>query len=497
MLFFPVLLPAASAYRNILLKSDITSVQPMTGIVLWTDNDANRTDAIQLEYSYMLYNSVVSRKGVYDWTAVDVLLDKIAARKHQAILRFRFVYPGYATSVPDYIKQSAGYSETEGTSEGQTTWFPDWTNEELQRFTLEFYAKFAERYDNDPRLAFLQTGFGLWAEYHIYDGPRVIGTTFPSKEFQAGFFRHLDTVFAKTPWSISIDAADETYSPFEQQSALKTINFGLFDDSFMHEEHGGYNTDCWNFFGRERYLRSPAGGELSYYTDFDQEHVLDSEGMYGATWEAAAAEFHITYMIGNDQPEYQSVERIRDAGLASGYRFRINAFRASDDSSLVEVENAGVAPYYYDAWVAVNGVRAETSLKHLAPGASLTCRIPSGGEEPVLTIESDRLVDGQVIGFEADLEGGAAVIHARSGFSGGHHDADAAIRVFRPDGRMVRRSFHRDTGKTSFGTGGIYLIVRERAGVPMVERIAIQCYDFTDYKNYRLVKFDEYKQAEQ
>lgn len=71
MLFLPVVLPAASLYRNIPLKRDITSVQPMTGIVLWTDNEANRTDAIQLEYSYMLYNSVVSQQGVYDWTVVD------------------------------------------------------------------------------------------------------------------------------------------------------------------------------------------------------------------------------------------------------------------------------------------------------------------------------------------------------------------------------------------------------------------------------------------
>ena len=29
--------------------------------------------------------------------------------------------------------------------------------------------EFAARYDDDPRIAFLQVGFGLWGEYHIYD----------------------------------------------------------------------------------------------------------------------------------------------------------------------------------------------------------------------------------------------------------------------------------------------------------------------------------------
>ncbi len=426
-------------YRSVALKSSVTSVQPMTGIVLWTDSDRNATDAIALEFSYMLYNQVVKEKGQYDWSAVDALLQKVAARKHQAILRFRFIYPGYVTSVPDYIKQLSNYHETEGESEGLKTWFSDWTNAELRRFTLEFYAKFAERYDNDPRLAFLQTGFGLWAEYHIYDGPFELGKTFPDKSFQAAFFRHLDTIFTATHWNISIDAADETYSPFKQQSELKSIDFGLFDDSFMHEDHGGYNTDCWNFFDRNRFLRSPAGGEFSYYTDFDQVHVLDLAGIYGMTWEAASAAFHISYMIGNDQPEYQSMERIKAAGMASGYRFRIVDLRTSADSSVIGVKNVGVAPIYYDAYAAIGGVRALESLKYLAPESTLTCHIPAGSADPTVTIECDRLVPGQTIGYEADLPGGNAV--AGPGSPGRHPAAlrktVASIQLYSPAGRAI------------------------------------------------------------
>ena len=49
------------------------------------------------------------------------------------------------------------------------------------------YCFIAEKYKNDPRLAFIQTGFGLWSEYHIYDGPFELGKTFPSKDFQDSF----------------------------------------------------------------------------------------------------------------------------------------------------------------------------------------------------------------------------------------------------------------------------------------------------------------------
>ena len=62
-----------------------------------------------------------------------------------------------------------------------------------------------------------------------------------------------------------------------------------------------------------------------------------------------------------------------------------------------------MAPIYYDAFPAVNGVRAKESLRGLLPGQERRCEVASGGEKPALTIESDRLVPGQQIEFEADL----------------------------------------------------------------------------------------------
>lgn len=392
--------------RTIPLDSKITEVQPMTGIVFWTSNPENTTDAISLEYSYLLYSDVVSQKGQYDWTSFEKLLDGVASRKHQAIVRFRYVYVGDRESaVPAYIRELPDYEETIGISEGQETCFPDWRNEELKRFHLEFYREFADRYDKDPRIAFLQTGFGLWAEYHIYDGPLEIGRTFPSKDFQETFFHVMDSVFTELPWSISIDAADPEYSPFAEEPELKNIAFGLFDDSFMHEDHEGYNTESWNFFGRDRYMTSPAGGEFSYYSDYDQEHVLDyPEGIYGRTFEEKASEFHISYMIGNDQPTYQSMERVKAASMACGYRFEVTDFRVNEDSAVVCVTNIGTAPIYRDAYVSVNGLRSDKSLKSLLPGNSECFELSSGGDNPQLTIECDHLVEGQQIQFAAKIK---------------------------------------------------------------------------------------------
>jgi len=401
---------AQTPLREIPLQSQVTRVQPMTGIVLWNTNDQNNGDWIQLEFSYMRYDEIIRGLGQYDWSSVDQILDQIASRGHQAILRFYFEYPGKEAAVPAFIKASPGYQVTKGKSEGQATTFSDWTNLTLQQQTLAFYTALAARYDNDPRLAFIQTGFGLWAEYHIYDGPMVLGKTFPSHAYQAAFANHLSSQFRKTPWSISIDAADDTRSPMAQDKTLRELPFGLFDDSFLHKNHHQYNARSWKAFGVDRWQQYPAGGELSYYTKRDQKLALAPDGPYGIAFKQLAADYHITYMIGDGQTQYQSKAAIAQAGQSLGYKFRITRFGSAPSGSEhpqgvseVTVINEGIAPLYHDAYVAINGTRASESLRGLLPREAKTFIISAGGAEPMLTIACDRLVPGQTIEFNASL----------------------------------------------------------------------------------------------
>ena len=397
-----------SDYTRVPLQAQIQGVQPMTGIVIWSDSAGSHNDSYALEYSYMRYSDICKQKDVYDWAPVEKLLSQAAARGHQTVLRFYYTYVGKQCAVPDYIKALPDYEETKGKSEGRTTYFPDWRNDELKRFHLDFYRRFAEKFDTDPRLAFLETGFGLWAEYHIYDGPFIKGKTFPEAEFQAEFFRSMQKCFLHTPWMISIDAADSKYGPFSYSKDLLDIPFGNFDDSFMCEDHDGYNRESWLFFGAERYKTSPLGGEFSYYTDFDQKHCLDKEGMYGRTFEDEVAKFHMTFIIGNDQPRYQSWERMAEASKSMGYHFKVNDFRVLEGTgAAVQIENTGVAPIYHDAFLEADGVAGSNyNLRDLMPGESVWVMIPnpSVSASPSLTIACSRLIDGQKIGFDAEVE---------------------------------------------------------------------------------------------
>ncbi len=380
--------------------SSFTNVQPMTGIVVWDGNPHVSSDAHTLEYSYMLFEDIVSEKGVYDWTAVENKLNTIASRNHQAILRFRYTYVGQPTAVPKYIKDLPDYNETMGISEGKETWFPDWSNQELKDFTLEFYEKFSERYDTDNRLAFLQVGFGLWGEYHIYDGPFELGKTFPSKEFQTTFLNSMDSFFSNLHWSISIDVADGNVAPFRDNPTLLNLSFGLFDDSFMAEEHARVNEQRFKFLGIEsRYKNNPIGGEFNYYTTFDQENVLSPNGAHGESYESAASRFHVSYMIGNAQYKYHTLERIKEASLHTGYKFEVTKLEKSDTQIFLTVKNIGTAPIYYDAYFSINGHKSRESLKTLIPNQEKIYTINYTGNE-TLKITCERLLKGQTIDFK-------------------------------------------------------------------------------------------------
>lgn len=384
------------------LQSKIENVQPMTGIVLWTTNEAVETAPIQLEYAYLKYSDIVQDRDGYNWQPVEQLLNEVAGRKHQAIIRWHDTYVGQPTGVPSYIKNLPSYREMTGDSENKPTGFPDWSNQTWKAFVLEFYTRFAEKYDADPRLAFMQVGFGLWAEYHIYDGPMKLGQTFPDKDFQQEFVKHLAARFRETPWMISVDAAGD-HTPFAADRKISELRFGLFDDSFNHKRHRQENEPNWRILGIERWKYSPTGGEFSFFARKDQKQALAPQGPYGIPFADQAAKFHISFMIGDDQPRFQKTDVIREAGMACGYRFTVKQYLASTTSSELEIENTGIAPIYFDAFPAIDGTRSETTLRGLLPGQSRRFQIARGGDSLKVTIESDRLVAGQKIEFEANL----------------------------------------------------------------------------------------------
>ena len=386
----------ADEFHPVPLRAEIKGTLPMTGLVFWSTSGHRKSPAISMEFSYLRYDEVATARGLYDWSKVERLMSEAAGRGHQLILRLYDTYPGRPSGVPAWIKASPGYRDSTEQSEGQPTGFPDWTNTEWRRFVLEFMSEFARKYDTDPRLAFLEVGFGLWAEYHVYDPGEKVGVNFPDKPFQAEFLRHMTKEFKVTRWLISKDAHVAERTPFKVMPDLLTLPFGIFDDTFHRAWKPGYNRTGGDFFGLDRWQRAPAGGEqLIESADFAR--------MIGGQWRTQASAFHISFMIADQWPRWMKEGELVRHSAACGYRYKVERFEVSESAARVTIANIGVAPIYYDAYPAVNGVRAAESLAGLLPGERRDFTIASGGTAPALTIESDRLIPGHRIEFEAKL----------------------------------------------------------------------------------------------
>ena len=423
---FPPTLSAAAL--TIAAVASAAPIFPLKGIVLWRDEARDHpelTDSISLEFSYATPSSLVvgakpDGSPIIDWAPLEKLLADIASRGHQAILRFRYAYPGEklpefpgkrgATGVPKFIKALADYRETFSPNPGGDgpTYYPDWSHPALEDFTLRFFKAFAERYDADPRLAFLEVGFGHWAEYHTHGTAVKLGKNFPSKEFQKVFMEMLSATMRDTPWLVSIDAAQQKYSDLAADPTLAALSFGLFDDSFMHEEHDighgdGWNEQCWRRFGTARWRRAPCGGEVSYYRTRDQREFLSPKGLYGITWKEAAAKYHLTFMIGNDSlaGKFATPKRLLEAAAECGYSFRLASAKADGNTLVVEIANDGVAPVYHNAMPAVETARGEIraagTLAGLQPGERRTFRLEFPERPPKNAAGSLRIVSPKLL----------------------------------------------------------------------------------------------------
>lgn len=392
----------------------------MKGLVLWRDCAAERPDlssAISLEYAYCLPCDVASGGAAdgtvrYDWRRIERILDDMASRRHQAVLRFRYVYPGMklggvrgATAVPRFIKSRADYKETFAKNPGGDgpTFYPDWSCKALEDFTLDFYRAFARRYDQDSRLAFLQVGFGHWAEYHTYGTKLMPGRNFPTVDFQRRFFRMMSEEMRLTPWMVSIDSAarEDGYSPAVALCAAG-MTFGLFDDSFMCAGHeiasgDGDNELNWNAFGPGHWKRAPHGGEISYYRRSDQRDFLGPRGIHGVTWSRAAAKYHMTFVIANDAPEGRFATRGRFLAAQDecGYRLAVRSEAQTKDGLSVTVVNEGVAPFYFPATLSHGGRRAAGTLKGILPGEARAFVVPGAQPGAALEIVSPKFLGGK------------------------------------------------------------------------------------------------------
>jgi hypothetical protein len=366
---------------------------PLQGLVPYSGPAPDRFPH-SLEFDYIGLGRLVTGRGQYDWEPIETMLDGIASRGNQAVLRIYMEYPGKQDGIPQYLKE-AGLKIHEYINENtapfpaQKVWTPDYEDPNLRRMLRDFIQAFGERYDGDPRLGFLTAGLlGTWGEWHTYPRTELWASQRTQGEVLDAYEKH----FRQTPVLLRYPAGKGHYAQVENASRA----FGYHDDSLCWATlPTGRAEDDWFFVpalqaagkaAENKWRTQPIGGEIRpevWGKIFDDVLEIPEAQSFA---ECAAA-LHLTWtmdtgMFREVAPETRRRNALREVAKL-GYEFYVPqcefAQRPAGNRLPVSVEviNQGLAPMYHQwplEFVAVD-VRGQ-AVQHWLQKSNLTKILP-------------------------------------------------------------------------------------------------------------------------
>lgn len=347
---------------------------PLKGLVPYQGDVRDRFPH-SLEFNYIPYSALVKNFDDYDWQPLEQLLNDVASRGHQAVIRIFLEYPDKSDIIPPFLINSGlkvhRYlnTNTQPFPPAQVE-TPDYENANLRKSLKNFITAFGKKYDGDPRLGFITAGLlGTWGEWHTYPREEL----FASKTVQNEVLSAYESAFKITPVLLRYPAGKND----EQKAPNANRNFGYHDDSFAWATlHTGKQDEEWFFLtalkqagklAQEKWKTHPIGGEIrpeAWGIVFDEQpsnpQVQD--------FQRCVHETHVSWLMDSGMfQKKQSTDRIRratDQVRQMGYEFHIplatlqvaplnskslNSTTSNSHTLNIEVkvENRGVAPFYY------------------------------------------------------------------------------------------------------------------------------------------------------
>lgn len=368
---------------------------PLKGLVPYQGNVRGKFPH-SLEFNYIAYSALVKEYETFDWQPLEQMLDDIAGRGHQAVFRIYLEYPNQTGIIPEFlIKDGLKVHTYENTNTAPLPpapiETPDYEDPNLRRSLKYFVAALGQKYDGDPRIGFITAGLlGTWGEWHTY--PRDV--LFASVTVQNEVMDAYEAAFKITPVLLRY--------PVGPQSADKAANahrgFGYHDDSFAWATLAtGRKHDNWFFVpslkaagpaAEEKWKTAPIGGEIrpeAWGAVFDPAPQNKRIQDFGQCVDATHASWVMDSGMFAKKQSAERMQRAEEAVRRMGYEFHVPAVAigAVKDGKLsleLEVENRGVAPFYYD-WKPEYGLLADgEAVKTMAGNGTLAGLLP--GERP-------------------------------------------------------------------------------------------------------------------
>lgn len=201
----------------------------------------------RLVHAYISWRELEPEQGVFAWEALETknFFDQWYNKGVQVITRIMLDYPTdnpNLMEIPDWLYEMIdGDGTWYQTSEIGSGFSPNYANPKLIAEHERMLKAFGERYNNDPRIAFIQLGsIGHWGEWHTW--PNGSGE-FPSETVVNQYMQHYTD-----------SLPDKMLGIRRPLAFAREHNFGFFNDKIGHAPtteqwmfwmHNGMDYDNW------------------------------------------------------------------------------------------------------------------------------------------------------------------------------------------------------------------------------------------------------------
>lgn len=335
---------------------------PMKGFMpFYSEEGADASVPYSMEWLYIPMTELVAPDGTFTLRGtLEEKLEKIARRGHQAALRVYLDYPGKESAVPQFI-WDMGVKKYEYAEYGGGV-SPDYSDQRLIDFLLDFIDKFALNYDGDKRIAYITTGLiGHWGEWHVCSEIKsAMASNKQKRQIIHAFeykFKHTNilTRYPGTPGSNNgqIGFHDDSFT-------YNTINSEK-DYFFCNQLKKALKTNIWK--------TQPIGGE---FRPEGQDNFLNGKVTEDfQDYDECVNKTHCSWLMMTGaftgKLSDREIKTANEASAKLGYDFYVSTVQVNRlfDKAYVRVgvKNVGVAPIYASPSVFIGTEKEEIETR--------------------------------------------------------------------------------------------------------------------------------------
>jgi hypothetical protein len=381
---------------------------PLKGLVPYARPSADRFPH-SMEFMYLALSDLMQSEEQFDWQPLEDLLNDVASRGNQAVIRIYMEYPGKEKGIPQYlVRQGLKVHQYLNTNTApfppKTIVTPDYEDPRLRTALRSFIEAMGKRFDGDPRLAYITAGLlGTWGEWHTY--PR--NDLWASHSTQDVVLDAYEKSFSSTPILLRYPAGPNHGSQTDNASR----SFGYHDDSFAWATlDTGKPEDDWFYqpalkaAGKaavEKWKTRPIGGEIRpevWGKIFDPRERWPAQAQ---SFHDCVSATHATWLmdtgmfreVASPERKSRAIQEVRRMGyeISIGHVDFVSEPSRGELSITLRLINQGVAPFYAD-WPTEIALATEDGMivkQVVVPGLSMKGHLPDpAGHELTSVIDT-------------------------------------------------------------------------------------------------------------